>query len=196
MIGNSQIINKFFTNELSKITEKYNKLDSDKINKIEVLMNKISDEYFKQELYSDFDEVIKLVNKIDEDLEETVLNIYVFMNKNDEYIDIEKAKKIYEEVNYNGYYTDEDIIIYSRLEDIREYVKDNIHDILSNSYEVDRIFDKDTIIDYLIDGKSIDDIGRELLDNESEYADILDISPELICTDKNNDKYYYAKLAI
>ena len=196
MIGNSQIINKFFTNELSKITEKYNKLDSDKINKIEVLMNKISDEYFKQELYSDFDEVIKLVNKIDEDLEDAVLNIYVFMNKNDEYIDIEKAKKIYEEVNYNGYYTDEDIIIYSRLEDIREYVKDNIHDILSNSYEVDRIFDKDTIIDYLIDGKSIDDIGRELLDNESEYADILDISPELICTDKNNDKYYYAKLAI
>lgn len=196
MIGNSQIINKFFTNELSKITEKYSKLDSDKINKIEELMNKISDEYFKQELYSDFDEVIKLVNKIDEDLEEAVLNIYVFMNKNDEYIDIEKAKKIYEEVNYNGYYTDEDIIIYSRLEDIREYVKDNIHDILSNSYEVDRIFDKDTIIDYLIDGKSIDDISRELLDNESEYADILDISPELICTDKNNDKYYYAKLAI
>ena len=196
MIGNSQIINKFFTNELSKITEKYSKLDSDKINKIEELMNKISDEYFKQELYSDFDEVIKLVNKIDEDLEEAVLNIYVFMNKNDEYIDIEKAKKIYEEVNYNGYYTDEYIIIYSRLEDIREYVKDNIHDILSNSYEVDRIFDKDTIIDYLIDGKSIDDIGRELLDNESEYADILDISPELICTDKNNDKYYYSKLAI
>ena len=196
MIGNSQIINKFFTNELSKITEKYSKLDSDKINKIEELMNKISDEYFKQELYSDFDEVIKLVNKIDEDLEEAVLNIYVFMNKNDEYIDIEKAKKIYEEVNYNDYYTDGDIIIYSRLEDIREYVKDNIHDILSNSYEVDRIFDKDTIIDYLIDGKSIDDIGRDLLENESEYAEILDITPELICTDKNNDKYYYAKLAI
>lgn len=196
MIGNSQIINKFFTNELSKITEKYNKLDSDKINKIEVLMNKISDEDFKQELYSDFDEVIKLVNELDEDLEEAVLNIYVFMNKNDEYIDIEKAKKIYEEVNYNDYYTDGDIIIYSRLEDIREYVKDNIHDILTNSYEVNRIFDKDTITDYLIDGKSIDDIGRDLLENESEYAEILDIKPEIICTDKNNDKYYYAKLAI
>ena len=160
MIGNSQIINKFFTNELSKITEKYSKLDSDKINKIEELMNKISDEDFKQELYSNFDEVIKLVHELDEDLEDAVLNIYVFMNKNDEYIDIEKAKKIYEEVNYNGYYTDEDIIIYSRLEDIREYVKDNIHDILSNSYEVDRIFDKDTIIDYLIDGKSIDDMRK------------------------------------
>ena len=48
---------------------------------------------------------------------------------------------------------------------------------------MDRTFDKDTIIDYLIDGKSIDDIGMELLENESEYADILDISPELICTD-------------
>lgn len=196
MICDSKIINKFFTNELSKVTEKYNNLDADKIRKIEELMNNVSDIELKEQLYSDFNKVMELVKQLGDEFEESVLNIYVFLNKNDEYIDIEKAKKIYEEVNYNGYYTDDDIIIYSRLEDIREYVKDNIHDILSNSYEVDRIFDKDTIIDYLIDGKSIDDIGRELLDNESEYAEILDITPELICTDKNNDKYYYAKLAI
>lgn len=196
MIGNSQIINKFFTNELIKITEKYNSLDYDKIKKIEDLMNNISDEEFKQELYLNFDEVIKLVDELGDKLEEVILKIYVFMNKNDEYIDIKKAKEIYEEVYYNGYYTDSDIIVYSKIEDIREYVKDNIHDILSNSYEVDRIFDKDTIIDYLIDGKSIEDIGMELLDNESEYAEILDILPELICADKNNNKYYYAKLSI
>lgn len=167
MIGNSQIINKFFTNELIKITEKYNSLDYDKIKKIEDLMNNILDEEFKQELYLNFDEVIKLVDELGDKLEEVILKIYVFMNKNDEYIDIKKAKEIYEEVYYNGYYTDSDIIVYSKIEDIREYVKDNIHDILSNSYEVDRIFDKDTIIDYLIDGKSIEDIGMELLDNES-----------------------------
>lgn len=196
MIGDSKIINKFFTNELSKVTEKYNNLDADKIRKIEELMNNVSDIELKEQLYSDFNKVMELVKQLGDDFEESVLNIYVFLNKNDEYIDIEKAKEIYEEVNYKGYYTDDDIIIYSRLEDIREYVKDNIHDILCNSYEIDRIFDKDTIIDYLIDGKSIDDIGRELLDNESEYAEILDITPELICTDKNNDKYYYAKLAI
>ena len=196
MIGNSEIINKFFTNELSKITEKYNKLDCDKVSKIENLMSKISDEELKQELYFDLDKALKLVNELGEDFEEEVLNIYVFMNENDEFIDAKKATEIYEEVNYNGYYTDQDIIIYSRLEDIEQYVKENIHDIMSNSYEVDRIFDKDTLIDYLIDGKSIEDIEKDLIENDGEYADILDISPELICTDKNNNNYFYAKLNI
>lgn len=196
MIGNSQIINKFFTNELSKVTEKYNNLDADKISKIEELMNKITDEELKEELYLDFSKTLELIKQLGSDFEEAVLNIYVFMNKYDEFINIEKAKQIYEEVNYKGYYTDQDIIIYSRLEDIRDYVKDNINDIMSNSYEVDRLFDKDTLIDYLIDGKSIEDIGKELIDNESEYEEILDIKPEIICTDKSNDRYYYAKLNI
>ena len=194
MIGNSQIINRFFTNELSKVTEKYNKLDSDKITKIENLMKSISDEELKQELYSDLSKALKFVNELGDDFEEAVLNIYMFMNENDEFIDAKKANEIYEEVNYNGYYTDQDIIIYSRLEDIKQYVKENIHDIMSNSYEVSRIFDKDTLIDYLIDGKSIEDIEKDLIENDSEYVDILDISPELICTDKNNNCYYYAKL--
>lgn len=196
MIGNSQIINKFFTNELSKITEKYNNLDADKVFKVEELMKNITDEGIKEELYSDFNKVLELVKKLGDDFEEAILNIYVFINKNDEFIDIEKAKQIYEEVSYKGYYTDQDIIIYSKLEDIRDYIKDNISDIMGNSYEVDRLFDKYTLIDYLIDGKSIEDIGKELIDNESEYEEILDIKPELICTDKNNDRYYYAKLNI
>lgn len=196
MIGNSQIINKFFTNELSKITEKYNKLDADKVFKVEKLMKNITDEGIKEELYLDFNKVLELIEKLGNDFEEAILNIYVFMNKNDEFIDIEKSKQIYEEVNYKGYYTDQDIIIYSKLEDIRDYVKDNIHDIMNNSYEIARLFDKDTLIDYLIDGKSIEDIGKDLIDNESEYEEILDIKPEVICTDKNNDIYYYAKLNI
>ncbi|WP_160690088.1 hypothetical protein [Clostridium sp. C2-6-12] len=196
MIGNSHIINKFFTNELSRLTEKYNNLDVNKISGIEELMNKITDEELKEELYLDFNKVLELVKKLGDDFEEAILNIYVFINKNDEFIDIEKAKQIYEEVSYKGYYTDQDIIIYSRLEDIRDYIKDNISDIMGNSYEVDRLFDKDTLIDYLIDGKSIEDIGKELVGNESEYEEILDIKPELICTNKNNERYYYAKLNV
>lgn len=193
---NSKIINKFFTNELSSITEKYNKLDDKTIQKIEEVMNKIYDEDFKQKLYSDFDEVMRMINEMEDDFEEAILNIYVFMNRKNEFINVSKAREIYEQVNYNGYYSDGDIIIYSRLQDIEEYVKENIHDIMSNSYEVDRLFDKETLIDYLIDGKGVEDIEKDMVENYDEYTSILDITPEIIYSDKNNNIYYYAQLEI
>ena len=196
MIKNSEIINKFFTNELSGITEKYNKLDDKTIQKIEKFMNKIYDDDFKQKLYSDFDEVMRMVNEMEDDLEEVILKIYVFINRKNEFINVSKAREIYERVNYNGYYSDTDIIIYSRLQDIEEYIKENIHDIMSNSYEVDRLFDKDTLIDYLIDGKGIEDIEKDMIENCDEYTSILDITPEVICSDENNNVYYYAELQI
>ena len=177
MMKNSKIINKFFTNELSSITEKYNKLDDKTIQKIEEVMNKIYDEDFKQKLYSDFDEVMRMINEMEDDFEETILNIYVFINRKNEFINVSKAREIYEQVNYNGYYSDGDIIIYSRLQDIEEYVKENIHDIMSNSYEVDRLFDKETLIDYLIDGKGVEDIEKDMIENYDEYTSILDITP-------------------
>lgn len=193
---NSKIINKFFTNELSSITEKYNKLDDKTIQKIEEVMNKIYDEDFKQKLYSDFDEVMRMINEMEDDFEEAILNIYVFINRKNEFINVSKAREIYEQVNCNGYYTDGDIIIYSRLQDIEEYVKENIHDIMSNSYEVDRLFDKETLIDYLIDGKGVEDIEKDMVENYDEYTSILDITPEIIYSDENNNIYYYAQLEI
>ena len=196
MIKNSEIINKFFTNELSGIAEKYNKLDDKTIQKIEKFMNKIYDDDFKQKLYSDFDEVMRMTNEIEDDLEEVILNIYVFINRKNEFISISKARKIYEQVNYSGYYSDGDIIVYSRLQDIEGYIKENIHDIMSNFYEVDRLFDKDTLIDYLIDGKSIEDIEKDMIENYDEYTSILDITPEVICSDEKNNVYYYAQLQI
>ena len=196
MMKNSKIINKFFTNELSSITEKYNKLDDKTIQKIEEVMNKIYDEDFKQKLYSDFDEVMRMINEMEDDFEEAILNIYVFMNRKNEFINVSKAREIYEQVNYNGYYSDGDIIIYSRLQDIEEYVKENIHDIMSNSYEVDRLFDKETLIDYIIDGKGVEDIEKDMIENYDEYTSILDITPEVIYSDDNNNIYYYAELKI
>ena len=196
MMKNSKIINKFFTNELSSITEKYNKLDDKTIQKIEEVMNKIYDEDFKQKLYSDFDEVMRMINEMEDDFEETILNIYVFINRKNEFINVSKAREIYEQVNYNGYYSDGDIIIYSRLQDLEEYVKENIHDIMSNSYEVDRLFDKETLIDYLIDGKGVEDIEKDMIENYDEYTSILDITPEVIYSDDNNNIYYYAELEI
>ena len=191
----SKIINSFFTNDLIKLTEKYTNLDPDTIIKIENLFLNLSNQDLKVDLYSDFNRVMEIVKHFGESINEPIISIYMYINKNNKAIDINKAEEIYEIVNTKGFYNNDDFIIYSKLENIQEYVKDNIYDILSNSYEMDRIFDKDTIIDYLIDGKDLNDIGKELIENESEYTDILDINPELIYSN-NNITYYYATLNI
>ena len=82
--------------------------------------------------------------------------------------------------------------MYSKLKDLREYVSDEIDEILSSSYQIDRLFDKETIIDYFLEGTSIEEIAREMIDNYDEYEEVLDIEPEVMFQSKHGQVYYYA----
>lgn len=82
--------------------------------------------------------------------------------------------------------------MYSKLKDLREYVSDEIDEILGSSYHIDRLFDKDTIIDYFLEGTSIEEIAREMIDNYDEYEEVLDIEPEIMFESKYGQTYYYA----
>ncbi len=54
------------------------------------------------------------------------------------------------------------------------------------------MFDKDTIIDYFLEGTSIGEIAREMVNNCDEYEDILNIEPEIMFEAENGQEYYYA----
>ncbi len=60
-----------------------------------------------------------------------VLQLYFFIKNNIKEINIIEAKSIYEETQYKGYSKLDDIIMYFKLEDLREYVSDEIEGILS-----------------------------------------------------------------
>lgn len=165
----SKILNEFFMKDLTKLIEKYNNIDKEIIEKLECLVDKVVDKAIKEALMKDFNTTITLISELSDDVDNDVLQLYFFIKNNIKEINIIEAKSIYEEMKYKGYSRLDDIIMYSKLQDLREYVSDGIEGILSCSYEVDRLFDKDTIIDYFLEGTSIEEIAREMVNNCDEY---------------------------
>lgn len=44
----------------------------------------------------------------------------------------------------------------------------------------------------LLEGTSIEEIAREMIDNYDEYEEVLDIEPEIMFESKYRKTYYYA----
>lgn len=188
----SKILNVFFMKDLTKLIEKYNNIDKDIVQKLEDLVAKVDDNEIKETLMNDLDATLVLVDELGEEVEDDVIKLYFFIKNHIKEINIIEAKTIYEEITFRGYSKLDDIIMYSKLKDLREYVSDEIDEILSSSYQLDRLFDKDTIIDYFLEGTSIEEIAREMIDNYDEYEEVLDIESEIMFESKYGQTYYYA----
>ena len=188
----SKILNVFFMKDLTKLIEKYNNMDKDIVEKLEALVARVDDNEIKETLMNDLDVTLVLVDELGEEVDDDVIKLYFFIKNHIKEINIIEAKAIYEEITFRGYSKLDDIIMYSNLKDLREYVSDEIDEILASSYHIDRLFDKDTIIDYFLEGTSIEEIAREMIDNYDEYEEVLDIEPDIMFESKYVKTYYYA----
>ena len=188
----SKILNVFFMKDLTKLIEKYNNMDKDIVEKLEALVARVDDNEIKETLMNDLDVTLVLVDELGEEVDDDVIKLYFFIKNHIKEINIIEAKAIYEEITFRGYSKLDDIIMYSKLKDLREYVSDEIDEILGSSYHIDRLFDKDTIIDYFLEGTSIEEIAREMIDNYDEYEEVLDIESEIMFESKYGQTYYYA----
>jgi len=155
--------------------------------------SKILNEFFMKDL----DVTLALVDELGDEVDNDVIQLYFFIKNNIKEINIIEiniieAKSIYEEIEFRGYSKLDDIIMYSKLKNLREYVSGEIDEILSSSYQIDRLFDKETIIDYFLEGTSIEEIARKMIDNYDEYEEVLDIEPEIMFESKYGQAYYYA----
>lgn len=190
----SKILNVFFMKDLTKLIEKYNNMDKDIVEKLEALVARVDDNEIKETLMNDLDVTLVLVDELGEEVDDDVIKLYFFIKNHIKEINIIEAKAIYEEITFRGYSKLDDIIMYSNLKDLREYVSDEIDEILASSYHIDRLFDKDTIIDYFLEGTSIEEIAREMIDNYDEYEEVLDIEPDIMFESKYGQTYYYAHI--
>lgn len=188
----SKILNEFFMKDLTKLIEKYNNMDKEVIEKLGYLVDKVDEKVIKETLMNDIDVTISLISELGDEVDNDVIQLYFFIINNIKEVNIREAKSIYEEIEYRGYSKLDNIIMYCKLKDLREYVSDEISEILSCSYEIDRLFDKDTIIDYFLEGTSIEEVAREMIDNYDEYEEILNIEPVVMFEAENGQQYYYA----
>ncbi|MGG7175887.1 hypothetical protein ACQPV1_21705 [Clostridium neonatale] len=79
----SDIIQSFISNEINAILDKYNNMDSEKIQKVEALISRINDEEFKKEFLLDFDKALKLSTEIgDKYVDYFTIKMYLWIKSN------------------------------------------------------------------------------------------------------------------
>lgn len=191
MINNkSEIINKLFFNELKELIDKYNNIEDKTVYVIEKIFTSIEDEEIKNYLIRDSSKLQELVNRYNKlehlDIDEAIF--FAWYNLNINTIPIDKASQYYYELTKSNYIELDNYLIYTNERDLREYAKDELDTMLDIEHHIDRLLDKDMIIDMWLNNTSKEEI---LMSDDIE--DILDLSPEYAFTTTNGIEYRYSE---
>lgn len=191
----SPIIQSFMMNEVSKIIEKYNNIEKEKLENVEALISKIDNEELRQELLQDFDKTLKLSAEIgNKAVDNIIVTAYLWINKNsDVEISISQMIKLFEGIEETGYgEINDNMIIYKRNQGLEELEKDRLQYMLEEQSYVSNLFDKDTLADMWINGTTKDEMIKELI-REVDADELLGMKSELMF-DTDFDEYIYAKI--
>lgn len=195
MINNkSEIINKLFFNELKELIDKYNNIEDKNIYAIEKIFTSIEDEEIKNYLIRDCNKLQELVNRYNKlkhlNTDEAIF--FAWYNLNINKISIDKASEYYYELTTSNYVEIENYLIYTNEMDLREYAKAELDTMLDMEYHIDRLLDKDMIIDMWLNNTSKEEVLEEILMSD-DIEDILDLYPKYAFTSTNGIEYRYSE---
>lgn len=195
MITNkSEVINKLFFKELQDLIHKYNNMDTRTIQTIESIYLDMKDSNLKEYLLSEKDkleEVIQYYNSNEIDINE--ITFFAWCNWHIEKMSIRACEAYYMDLWENGYTEVDEYLIYSNSKDLKDYTRDKLDDMLDSNYEIDRLFDKEQIIDFWLEGTSKNELIDEMI-NGTEIEDILDLVPDYCFTFSDYKEYVYASI--
>ena len=194
MINNKcEIINKLFFNELRALIDKYNNIDKETIIIIERIDNEIEDKYIKEYILKEshkLDEIVieyKNTNNLDIDK----IIFYAWYNLNIEEISIKNISNYYNELISQKYTENDNYLIYTNQNDLREYARNELDYMLDMEYHLDRLLDKEMIIDIWLNNTTKEELLEEIMLND-DVEDILDLSPDYAFTLTNGTKYVFS----
>lgn len=194
MINNkSEIINKLFFNELRELIDKYNNIDEDTITVIEKIDNEIEDKYIKEYIVNNtkkLDEIVIEYKDI-KNLDIDKIIFFAWYNLNIEEISMKNISIYYDELLSQNYTDNENYLIYTNKNDLKEYLRTELDYMLDMEYHLDRLLDKDMIIDMWLNNTTKEDLLEEIMLND-DVEDILDISPDYAFTLTNGIEYVCA----
>ena len=194
MINNkSEIINKLFLDELKELVNKYNNIDDETINVIERIDNEIEDKYIKQYILKESNKIDEIVTeyKNTNNLDIDKIIFFAWYNLNIEEISIKNISNYYNELISQKYTDNDNYLIYKNKNDLREYAKNELDYMLDMEIHIDRLFDKDAIIDFWINNTTKEELLEEIMLND-DIEDILDLSPEYAFTLTDGSEYVFS----
>ncbi|MGG7199098.1 hypothetical protein ACQPUI_20600 [Clostridium butyricum] len=191
----SSIIQSFMMNEINSIINKYSNIEAKKLEYVEALISKV-DGKFKEELLQDFDKALKLATEIGEnDVDNLKINVFLWIKNNSNLeLNISEVIKYIEAVEEEGYVSvDEGIIIYKKGTDLTHFAREKLETMLEEERFVDKLLDKDSLIEYWMNGTSKDQVIRELV-NGIEAEELLDFDSKFIAENQHGEEYIYAEI--
>ena len=194
MINNkSEIINKLFLDELKELVNKYNNIDDETITVIERINNEIEDKYIKQYILKESNKIDEIVTeyKNTNNLDIDKIIFFAWYNLNIEEISIKNISNYYNELISQNYTENDNYLIYTNKNDLREYAKNELDYMLDMEIHIDRLFDKDVIIDFWINNTTKEELLEEIMLND-DVEDILDLSPEYAFTLTDGSEYVFS----
>ena len=195
MITNqSEVINKLFFKELQELIYKYSNMDTRTIKIIESIYLDMKDSNLKEYLLSEKDklgEIIGYYNTNEIDINE--ITFYAWCNWHIEEMSIRTCEAYYTELLEYKHTEINEYLIYSNSKDLKDYTRDKLDDMLDSNYEIDRLFDKEQIIDFWLEGTSKNELIDEMI-NGTEIEDILDIDPDYCFTFSDDKEYVYGSI--
>lgn len=192
----SDIIQSFIVNEIKIIINKYNQMESDIIEKVEKFILQIDDEEFKKELLSDFNKTLQLAIEIgDKYVDNTIIKLYMWMKSNTDLdLNIDAVENLIQDVEENGYCEiNDNTMIYIDGTNLKNIAIEKLETMLDDSYYVDKILDKDSLIEYFINGTSKNEVIRELV-NGIEIEELLDMNIQTIFENDYKQHYMFVEL--
>ena len=173
---NSDILNKLFFRELQMLIEKYNKIDENDRERIESIITNLKDEDLQSYMMRNIDKLLDILTCTDE-INEDVITFFVWYNFKVNEITVGIARECIEELKENKYLEIGEYIIYQDERFLKEYARELLEDRLDQSYYVDKIFEKETIVEMWIDGITKEQMIEEIVDS-NDLEEVLELYPQ------------------
>ncbi|HBF6521671.1 TPA: hypothetical protein KRL75_004054 [Clostridioides difficile] len=192
MINNkSEIINKLFFDELKELVDKYNNIDDETITVIERIDNEIEDKYIKEYILKDTNKIDEIIAEYKNNLDIDKIIFFAWYNLNIEETSIDRISNYYNELISQKYTENDNYLIYQNKDDLKEYTRNELDYMLSTDFHIDRLFDKDTIIDFWLNNTTKEELIKEMM-LDDDVEDILDLSPEYAFTLTDGSEYVFS----
>lgn len=173
---NSEILNKLFFTELQMLVEKYNRIDEATKKNIESIVTNLKDEELQEYLMRNPNKLLEIIQQTDE-IDEDVVTFFVWYNSEVKPISIHKSKECIEELKSNKYIEIGEYLIYKDDRYLKEYTKELLEDRLDQEYYVDKLFEKETIVEMWINRTTKEEMIDEIVEN-GNLEETLELYPQ------------------
>ena len=152
----------FFLNELAELINRYNKAVVDRkesIKRAVDLINRLTDSQ-KELCLNNVQEIVKALD----DYKEEIVELHTWCRLNiSSQITLEQAKDYSEQLVNDGFFRIEEYIIYLQNAPIRTIKENLLQDFLEDEYYVDKLFDKDALIEMWLDGTTKEEAMKDMI---------------------------------